>query len=240
MYRRPPRPQITLSTSIASRQSRAQRRDPTESGPFECRLGGLENMRLGNAGPAVRGEPQPLRRADQPPHPGSFDDDGDRDILWRHDDGTVFTWTIENAAHVGTTDFGVMAGPYHRRLPLGLAVDGDRSAGSNDDRAGDARTPSRASPVRFGGDKAVRRRPASDAASDHCRRGPGRGLRWAHLSWAGADYCLKATPPRCHRGWYASDVTEISESRLRTRLDLTPLAFGATLSACFVKAHERS
>jgi hypothetical protein len=39
---------------------------------------------------------------------GDFDADGDADVLWRHDQGDVMTWEMENGAVVADHDFGVV------------------------------------------------------------------------------------------------------------------------------------
>jgi hypothetical protein len=44
-----------------------------------------------------------------------FDEDGDADLLWRHDNGTVVTWQMENGAHLATQNFGVVPNGWQLR-----------------------------------------------------------------------------------------------------------------------------
>ena len=44
-----------------------------------------------------------------------FDNDNDSDILWRHNDGTVVTWAMEDGALQSTETFGVVANAWQIR-----------------------------------------------------------------------------------------------------------------------------
>jgi hypothetical protein len=44
-----------------------------------------------------------------------FDSDNDSDIVWRHDDGTVVTWTMEDGNLFDTESFGVIGNEWQIR-----------------------------------------------------------------------------------------------------------------------------
>jgi hypothetical protein len=39
---------------------------------------------------------------------GNFDGDSDSDIVWRHQDGTTVTWTMQDGVLLQTQNFGVV------------------------------------------------------------------------------------------------------------------------------------
>ena len=66
----------------------------------------------------VRHEPQPPRRGaptGRSRGTEDFDSDGDADILWRHDDGTVVTWEMEDGALFRTESFGQVSNGWQIR-----------------------------------------------------------------------------------------------------------------------------
>jgi hypothetical protein len=44
-----------------------------------------------------------------------IDGDGDSDIVWRHDEGTVATWEMEDGAFVQSDNLGVVADTWQIR-----------------------------------------------------------------------------------------------------------------------------
>ena len=46
---------------------------------------------------------------------GDLDSDGEDDILWRHDDGTVVIWEMNGGALASTHNFGVVSNGWQIR-----------------------------------------------------------------------------------------------------------------------------